>query len=115
MRDSHLTNEEKLERIYEMTLENHEMLDGMRKRERLANSIRVLYWIIVIGALGGAYYYIRPVIDSVSRHRADVEGTLNQFEQFRESLPQTKAIGEFLRGLQSGVTGDVATSTPTPQ
>ena len=111
MSDSHLTNEEKLDRIYQMSLENHEILDGMRRRERIANSVKILYCIIVIGALGGAYYYIRPIIDTLNHRRADVDATLSQFEQLRESLPQTKALTQFLSGLKSG---GATASTTTP-
>ncbi len=104
MSDSHLTNEQKLERIYELTLENHEILSGIRKRERLANSIRILYWLVVLGALGGAYYYVRPLVDTILEGQANVEETLNQFEQLRESLPQTKAIGHFLDSFKQATT-----------
>jgi hypothetical protein len=57
-----LTNQEKLEEVYKLTLENNHLLHKMQSRDRIAYIFRVIYWLIILGALGGAYYYIRPFI-----------------------------------------------------
>lgn len=57
-----LTNQEKIDEMYEMVHENNEILRSLLRRERFASFMRVLYWIFVFGALFGVYYYLEPVI-----------------------------------------------------
>jgi hypothetical protein len=113
MSNSNLTNEEKLDRIYEISLKNHDVLEGMRERERIANSVRILYWIVVIAALGGTYFYVKPTIDAISAKKESLEGALSQFEQLRESMPQNKVLADIMHALYPNETN--ATGTPNGQ
>lgn len=100
MNDKHLTNEEKLDLIYEMTLENHEVLKSIRRQQYFANAVRVLYWLVILGALGGAYYYIRPIVSMLSENGGKIEETLNQFNQLKNQLPEAKLLNQLLQGIQ---------------
>jgi hypothetical protein len=99
-----LNNQEKLEQVYKLTLENNNILHGMRSRERLGNILRVVYWIVIIGALGGVYYYIRPAINVISENRSRVEEILGQFEQLRSQFPEAKALQDLFKQMKSGNT-----------
>ena len=105
-----LTNQEKLEEIYKMTLENNQILHGMRSRERIANALRIVYWLIILGAIGGAVYVVSPVLNSVVKNKGKIETTLQQFEQMRESFPETKAINGLLNSFK-GDKGNTATTS----
>jgi hypothetical protein len=89
-----LTNQEKLEEIFKITLENNHLLHKMQNRDRIAFLFRVIYWLIILGALGGAYYYVRPFFDSIQANNTKAEGVINQFEQLRSQFPETRAFQE---------------------
>ena len=82
-----LNNQEKLEEVYEMTLENNQILRSMRKQQYIANAFRFIYWLVILGALGGAYFYVRPVIKAVSDNKTKFQQAFEQFNQIRSQFP----------------------------
>jgi CHASE3 domain sensor protein len=108
-----LTNQEKLEEVYKLTLENNHLLHKMQSRDRIAYIFRVIYWLIILGALGGAYYYIRPAFEAIKQSNTHAEGVIQQFEQLRSQFPETKAFQQiFDRIKESSSTVD---DTPAEQ
>ena len=91
-----MTNEEKLEAIYEMTRENHEILKTIRRQQYLANAGRIFYWLVILGAIGGVYYYVRPIMSLFSSNQAAVEERMSQFG----GLPEAKAFSQFIEALR---------------
>ncbi len=57
-----MTPEEKslLERTYKLAEENNTLLHSMRRSARIANVMRVLYWVVIILLSYGAYFAIQP-------------------------------------------------------
>lgn len=108
MSNQDLTNQEKLEEIYRLTLENNHMLHRIQNRDRIAIIVRIVYWLAILGALGGAYYYIRPFIDSIAASNSRAEGVLHQFEELRSQFPETRAFQELFNRLKEG---DASAST----
>jgi len=106
---SDLTNQEKLEQVYELTLENNGILRSLRRQQYIANTFRVFYWLIILGALGGVYYYIRPVLDGISNNNSKVQDTLNQFETVRDQLPETKVFNQFYDFLKGSAEAPIET------
>lgn len=96
MERRHITNEEKLDEIYELTRENHEILKTLRRQQNFATILRILYWLVVLGFIGGAYYFVRPVINAVSTGGAQVDKTINQIDQIKDQLPETKVLNQVL-------------------
>jgi hypothetical protein len=92
-----LNNQEKLDEMYHLMTEMHETLRGMRKREQVANAFRFLYWLVILGALGGVYYYISPLISSVESNREKIENSLQQFDQLRAQFPQLDNAAQLLK------------------
>jgi len=88
-----LTNEEKLDAIYEMTLQNHEVLDTMRRQQNWAMGFRLFYWLIVLGIIGGAYYYIRPVVNTFIGDSPSAESF---FEQMKNKFPEASVLNNIL-------------------
>lgn len=94
-----LTNEEKLSTIYEMTLENNKMLRSLRRQHYFSTFMTLLYWLMVIGAIGSAYYFVRPVVTLLSNNSGKIEETVGQFNQIRDQLPEAKLINQLLKSL----------------
>ncbi|MEA2112921.1 MAG: hypothetical protein U9P50_03040 [Patescibacteria group bacterium] len=49
----------------ELAKENQEILRKMRRGQFLGNITRILYWVIIIGASFGTYYFLQPYIDTM--------------------------------------------------
>jgi hypothetical protein len=125
MNGKNLTNEEKLEAVYEMTYENHQILKTIRRQQYFANTFRVLYWLAILGFVGGSYYYVRPLITALSGDKGKFEETLNHFNQLRDQLPETKLVNQVMSSFKNkqasstddqmvdnGVLDEVDTATP---
>lgn len=96
-----LNNEEKLDAIYEMTKENNIILRTIRRQHYFSNFLSSLYWIMVIGFIGGAYYFIKPILSVFIGNTGKVEETMTQFNQIRSQLPETKLINQILNSIKS--------------
>ncbi len=100
-----MTNEEKLDAIYEMTLENHEVLKTIRRQQYMATAGRLLYWLLVLGFVGGTYFYLRPVIDVMAANSAKLKETLQQIGQLKDQMPEAKILNQMMEGLQKSSGG----------
>ncbi len=100
MLGKNLTNEEKLDAIYEMTLENHEVLRTIRRQQYFSTITRLLYWLIVLGLIGGTYYYVRPFIGLITNNAASLEEKVMQFNQIKNQLPDSNMLNQVIQGLQ---------------
>ena len=56
-----------LERTYKIAEENNDLLRSIRRSSRISIVMRVIYWIVIIGASVGAYYLIQPYVDSLKQ------------------------------------------------
>lgn len=100
--DPHLNNQEKLEEVYRLTVENNHLLHKIQNRDRIAIIIRIIYWLAILGALGGAYYYVRPFIEGIAANNSRAESMFQQFEQLRSQFPESRAFQEFFSHLRNG-------------
>ena len=104
MEIKNLTNEEKLDEMYRLTRENHEMIRSMRRQQTFATILRVLYWLVVLGALGSTYYFIKPVIDTFSSGGMQSGNTLAIFNQLKDSFPETKLLNQVMEWFKKSAT-----------
>lgn len=95
-----LNNQQKLEEVYHMTMENNEILRSMRRQQHIAHAFTIFYWVVILGALGGAYYYVRPVVNAFSENKGKIDSALEQFNDLRSQLPETKVLNQLLEGLK---------------
>ena len=52
-----------LQKTYELAQENNKLLKGMRRSQRIATIMRVVYWLVILGAAGAAFYYLQPFVE----------------------------------------------------
>ena len=105
-----LTNQEKLEEVYAMTMENNKMLRSMKRQQTFANIFRLLYWIVIIISLGGVYYYVRPIVDAFTTNGGKIEESINQFNILRAQFPEAKLFDQIFHKNTDPIT---ATTTPS--
>ena len=72
-----LNEREALKRISDTVEENNKILKSIRRGKRWGIAFRVFYWIVIIGASVGAFYYIQPYIDNAKDAYQKVQGTLS--------------------------------------
>ncbi len=77
----HMQPEEKemLKKTLELAQENNKMLHSIRRSMRWGRVMKIIYWIIIIGAAVGVYYYITPFIDNAVNAYGNVKGDLRSF------------------------------------
>jgi hypothetical protein len=52
-----------LEETAELARDNHRLLKKMYNAMRVGRIVRIAYWVILIGASVGAFYFLQPYID----------------------------------------------------
>ena len=95
--DKNLTNEQKLEVMYELTVENHDMLKTIRRQQYFSSAAKIFYWLIILGVVGGAYLYIRPLIEVFTSNSGQIESSLSQYKAF---FPEGNIISQFIDAFQ---------------
>jgi hypothetical protein len=93
------TNQEKLDEMYELVKENNEILSGLLRRERISNFFRIMYWIIILGTIFGVYYYVQPVVQSLTFNLESVQTGLNKLNEASGNLPEVNRIKDFLNSF----------------
>jgi hypothetical protein len=68
-----------LKKTLELAEENNKMLHSIRRNMFWGRVMNIVYWIIIIGAAVGVYYYITPYIDSAVNAYGNMKGDLKSF------------------------------------
>lgn len=68
-----------LKKALELSQENNKMLHSIRRGMFWGKIIRIIYWVVIIGAAIGVYYYINPYIDSAVNAYGSVKSDLKSF------------------------------------
>ena len=74
-----MEDKELLEKILDLTEENNGILHKMRHSMRVAQFVRAIYWIIIIGSAIGAYYYVQPYLDQLLKIYGGMNDGISSF------------------------------------
>ena len=97
-----MNNEEKLEAIYQMTLENNEVLRTVRRQQYMSSFFSIIYWLVILGSIGSAYYFIKPFIPVISSNFGKFEETIGQFDQIRNQMTDPKLLQGMMKNVGTG-------------
>ncbi len=67
--------------------ENNKMLRGLRTRARLSFFLRIIYWLIIIGSVFGAYYFVKPFIDPIISGYNGLQENIQSIKDTTTKLP----------------------------
>jgi hypothetical protein len=70
---------EMLKKTLELSQENNKMLRSMRRSMAMGRVFKIIYWVVIVGAAIGAYYYVTPYIDSAVGAYGSVKGDVKSF------------------------------------
>ncbi len=68
-----------LKKTLELSQENNRMLHSMKRQMLVGRIFRIVYWVVIIGAAIGVYYYIDPYINGVINAYGSVKGDVRSF------------------------------------
>ncbi len=68
-----------LKKALELSQENNEMLRSMKRSMFIGRIFRIAYWVVIIGAGVGAYYYIEPYLDGAVSAYGSLKGDVQSF------------------------------------
>ncbi len=90
------TNQEKLDELYELSQENNEILRSLLRREKFATYMRLIYWLVIIGAVFGLYYYVEPVINYISNNSSGLRDFFDSINSKTSNFPEVSKIKEMI-------------------
>jgi uncharacterized membrane protein len=70
-----------LKKTLELSQENNKMLHAIKRSMIWGRVFRIVYWVVILGAAVGIYYYIEPYIDSAIGAYGNVKGDLQNFSE----------------------------------
>jgi len=73
-----------LEDTYDLSRENNKLLKKMHRNAVWGHIFRAMYWVVIIGASVGAYYYLQPVLTGLL---STYEGITSGIEGIGDSIP----------------------------
>jgi len=81
------TDRDILEKTARLAEENNKLLKKVHRSIVWGRAVRIIYWIILIGAALGAYYFIQPYIDKVLGVYDGLTSGIQKAEETRTSFP----------------------------
>jgi len=75
----------------EIAEENNRILRVMRRNARIATFFRITYWLIIIGAAFGAYYFIQPYTDAIIKSYGEMKENVENIKNITTKLPDLPA------------------------
>lgn len=88
-----------LEETAELTRDNHKILKKLRRAQIIGRTIRILYWVIIIGITFGAYYFIQPYIDQFVNVYSGLRSGVESVQNVSDKLPDLSGLPDALQGL----------------
>ncbi len=68
-----------LKKTLELAQENNKMLHSIRRQMIWGRVFRIAYWVVIIGAAIGLYYYIDPYINEAISVYGNIKGDFRNF------------------------------------
>jgi hypothetical protein len=65
----------------ELARENNRLLQQMRRSQKISSAMRVLYWLVILGASIGAFYAFQPYLDQLKNVYGGANDVLQGFQQ----------------------------------
>ncbi len=70
---------ELLKRTLELAKENNQMLHSIKRQMLWGRIFRVIYWVVIVGAAIGIYYYIDPYINDAIDAYGSLKSNVQDF------------------------------------
>lgn len=88
-------NTETLEKLYELTQENNVMLKKLEKYQKINTTLKVVYWVIILLSVFGAYFALQPFLASL----LGGSGTFDNISNQTQNIPEVSKLKNIINGL----------------
>jgi hypothetical protein len=84
-----MTPEERelLTKSIKLSEENNRILKGIRRGARISSFLRLLYWLLILGAAFGTYYFVQPYLDAVIKSYNQMQKGIETVTNVKTKLP----------------------------
>jgi len=83
-----------LEQTLSLETENNKLLKKIRGAQKRAATLRLIYWILIIGATLSAYFALKPYMEAVTNMYSQGSENIKAFTGVK--LPTTEKIQELM-------------------
>ncbi len=84
----------RLKGIEEKLEQNHQLLVKIRRVQKQGQLFKIFYWVLILLATFGAFYYIQPYLNGVLDAYT---GLQNSQEQFKNSMSDYGSINNIIQ------------------
>lgn len=84
-----------LKETFELVKDNNKMLHSIRRGQRWASFMRMIYWLIIIGISIGAWYYLQPYVNKMISLYNQVSGSTSTVNSL-----DLNSIGDMLKNYK---------------
>ena len=88
----------KLDRVLKLAEENNEYVREVRSSQKTSQMWKSIYWVLVIAAVLGGYYYLKPYLAKMTQIYSAISG---EKAGLGFSIPGTKNLEGLLDGIMS--------------
>ena len=92
---------DRLARIEEMVSDNNAMLSKMRRAQKNAAYMRIVYWLVIIGLAVVSIYFIMPYLGQLGAAYG-IGNTNNNDTAATSNATLTKLLNEYQAGQKAG-------------
>jgi hypothetical protein len=89
----------RLKAIEEKLQQNHELLVRVRRVQRNSQLFRLFYWVLILLATFGAFYYVQPYINQIIEAYTGIQTTQDQIQNAMPNLRDINGIVNQFKGL----------------
>jgi predicted PurR-regulated permease PerM len=98
-----LSNQEKLDHMFEMVNElNHEMHE-MKKKEAAEGAYKLFYMTLVIIALGGVYYFVSPLFNAIKKAPELIDTSMQKIQDLKKNIPNPATLQQAVDSATNGI------------
>ncbi len=80
----------------EITKQNNELLTKIRSVQKWSQITRAVYWLLIIGASLGSYYFIQPYLGSILNVYSGGVSDIHSISDFSKNLPDSKKLQDIV-------------------
>ena len=92
---------ELLEANLAVSKENNVLLKKAHKIQKRAQTWKLIYWIVVFGAVFGVYYYIQPYFERVTSLFGNTKAQLEKISNLSNALTDVKNVNKIIDQVKS--------------
>jgi hypothetical protein len=91
-----MTTESDISEIKEIVEENNKMLKRLQTRARIASTINIVKWVVIIAVALGVYTFIQPFLSQVGETYSSIRDSAKTIQELKEKVPSTPNLMDFL-------------------